>query len=119
MEGESASSSSPRSGASSPEQTVAAVAENGEFPSAPIGDASGGADVSSSSSNDGFHVRLTLTVGATNSRFLPGLEIEDCGMCIFCRDKPKFGGPGTKRQKCELKELAPAPDAETAEPYDK
>ncbi len=48
---------------------------------------------------------------------MPGLEIEDCGMCIFCRDKPKFGGPGTKRQKCELKELAPAPDAETAAPY--
>lgn len=28
---------------------------------------------------------------------------EDCGTCTFCRDKPKFGGPGTKKQKCALR----------------
>ena len=28
---------------------------------------------------------------------------EDCGECDFCLDKPKFGGPGTKKQKCELR----------------
>ncbi|KAM4630890.1 histone-lysine N-methyltransferase 2B [Polymixia lowei] len=25
---------------------------------------------------------------------------DDCGKCINCRDKPKFGGPNTKRQCC-------------------
>lgn len=24
----------------------------------------------------------------------------DCGECYFCLDMPKFGGPGTKKQKC-------------------
>ena len=27
----------------------------------------------------------------------------DCGGCINCRDKPKFGGPGARRQGCELR----------------
>lgn len=25
----------------------------------------------------------------------------DCGTCQFCRDKPKFGGPGRKKKCCE------------------
>ena len=25
---------------------------------------------------------------------------EDCGKCKFCKDKPKFGGKGVKKQKC-------------------
>ena len=24
----------------------------------------------------------------------------DCSQCTFCLDKPKFGGPGKKKQKC-------------------
>uniref|UniRef100_UPI003AADCCE6 histone-lysine N-methyltransferase 2B n=1 Tax=Centroberyx gerrardi TaxID=166262 RepID=UPI003AADCCE6 len=33
-----------------------------------------------------------------------GCVIEhDCGKCINCRDKPKFGGPNTKRQCCIYK----------------
>lgn len=29
----------------------------------------------------------------------------DCGDCVYCKDKPKFGGKGTKRQKCTQKRL--------------
>ena len=29
--------------------------------------------------------------------------MEDCGECVFCQDKPKFGGPNVKKQKCELR----------------
>jgi len=32
----------------------------------------------------------------------------DCGDCYACRDKPKFGGPGTAKQRCELK-ICPYP----------
>ena len=28
------------------------------------------------------------------------LRSEDCGSCVFCKDKPKFGGPGVKKQAC-------------------
>lgn len=28
------------------------------------------------------------------------LRVEDCGSCVFCKDKPKFGGPGVKKQAC-------------------
>ncbi|XP_066516120.1 histone-lysine N-methyltransferase 2B [Hoplias malabaricus] len=31
------------------------------------------------------------------------LHEEDCGRCINCLDKPKFGGPNTKRQCCVFK----------------
>ena len=30
-------------------------------------------------------------------------RVEDCGDCDLCCDKPKFGGPGIKKQKCELR----------------
>ncbi|XP_073677507.1 histone-lysine N-methyltransferase 2B [Garra rufa] len=30
-------------------------------------------------------------------------RLEDCGRCVFCLDKPKFGGPNKKRQSCVLK----------------
>ena len=37
---------------------------------------------------------------------------EDCGECLNCKDKPKFGGPGTKRKGClirrETKPLRPS-----------
>lgn len=28
---------------------------------------------------------------------------DDCGKCVFCKDKPKFGGPGKLKQVCQLK----------------
>ena len=28
------------------------------------------------------------------------LRIDDCSTCVFCKDKPKFGGPGVKKQAC-------------------
>ena len=45
------------------------------------------------------HTECGCWIAATS-----GLEIDDCGRCPFCLDKPKYGGPGTKRQKCELKQ---------------
>ena len=29
---------------------------------------------------------------------------EDCGECVNCRDKPRFGGRGVRRKGCELKQ---------------
>ena len=34
----------------------------------------------------------------------PTLQVcqrNDCGDCKACKDKPKFGGPGTAKQACE------------------
>ena len=33
----------------------------------------------------------------------PGCLRDDCGKCNYCLDKPKFGGPGRKKQKCALR----------------
>ncbi|XP_065143963.1 histone-lysine N-methyltransferase 2B [Paramisgurnus dabryanus] len=33
-------------------------------------------------------------------------RLEDCGKCVFCLDKPKFGGPNKKRQSCVLKKCS-------------
>ncbi|KAI5087313.1 histone-lysine N-methyltransferase 2B isoform X3 [Silurus meridionalis] len=30
-------------------------------------------------------------------------RVEDCGACVFCLDKPKYGGPNKKRQSCVYK----------------
>ena len=53
---------------------------------------------------DDLWVKLSLTVCAAGADGQPvGLNVDDCGECQFCLDKTKFGGPGTKRQKCILK----------------
>ncbi|XP_035385066.1 histone-lysine N-methyltransferase 2B [Electrophorus electricus] len=31
---------------------------------------------------------------------------EDCGTCVFCLDKPKYGGPNKKRQSCIYKKCS-------------
>lgn len=28
------------------------------------------------------------------------LASADCGSCVFCKDKKKFGGPGKKKKGC-------------------
>ncbi|XP_051527689.1 histone-lysine N-methyltransferase 2B-like isoform X2 [Myxocyprinus asiaticus] len=33
-------------------------------------------------------------------------RLVDCGRCVFCLDKPKFGGPNKKRQSCILKKCS-------------
>lgn len=33
----------------------------------------------------------------------PGCLRDDCGKCQYCVDKPKFGGPGRKKQRCSLR----------------
>jgi len=42
-----------------------------------------------------FRVKLALTVCSGGHQAAPGLNVADCGVCVFCLDKPKFGGPGT------------------------
>lgn len=32
-----------------------------------------------------------------------GCVREDCGKCLYCLDKPKYGGPGKKKQRCALR----------------
>jgi hypothetical protein len=85
--------------ASAPAFLASTVAE-GTFipPQAP------GLSIAPTESGGGFRVRLTLSVSAAGAQLPPGLDIEDCGVCSFCLDKPKYGGPGTKRQKCERKQ---------------
>ena len=33
----------------------------------------------------------------------PGCVRSDCGTCQYCKDKPKFGGPGKKKQRCSFR----------------
>ena len=33
----------------------------------------------------------------------PGCLRDDCGVCNYCKDKTKFGGPGRKKQRCALR----------------
>lgn len=50
---------------------------------------------------------VKLKIGVTRKRrrahgcgSCPGCLKQDCGQCCNCRDKVKFGGPGTKKQRC-------------------
>jgi len=29
-----------------------------------------------------------------------GCLAKDCGICLYCKDKPKYGGPGKKKRAC-------------------
>ena len=49
-------------------------------------------------------IEIYMILGAVKRRracgqYLP-CKAKDCGKCRFCRDKPKFGGKGTLKQKC-------------------
>ena len=37
-----------------------------------------------------------------------GCAVPDCGQCIFCRDKPAFGGPNRLRKRCTARVCARA-----------
>jgi hypothetical protein len=51
--------------------------------------------------DDECRVRLMLTVSSGGVGFSPpGSVASDCGECQYCLDKPKFGGPGSKRKRC-------------------
>lgn len=58
-----------------------------------------------------YRVRLTLTVSCGGVGCTPpGSTASDCGFCQFCMDKPKFGGPGSKRKRCVARRcLQPGP----------
>jgi hypothetical protein len=56
-------------------------------------------------------VRLMLTVSSGGVGCTPpGTPAIDCGVCQYCLDKPKFGGPGSKRKRCVARRcLEPGP----------
>ena len=35
-----------------------------------------------------------------------GCVSEDCGLCKFCKDNPRYGGPGRKKQCCLLRQCS-------------
>ena len=45
---------------------------------------------------------------APGSQITPLMTGEDCGQCLACLDKPKFGGPGIKRKGCLAKRTSAA-----------
>ena len=48
-------------------------------------------------------VLLYMYKGKTRKRCgtCSGCTASDCGVCKYCRDKPKYGGPGRLKQSCE------------------
>ncbi len=45
----------------------------------------------------------------------PTDKLVDCGTCVNCQDKVKFGGSHTKKQKCLLKLFTPEKKATAGE----
>ena len=56
---------------------------------------------------------LLLLTGKRRSRCgeCEGCLAQDCGQCPYCADKPKFGGPGTKKQCCAKRKCESTMDA--------
>ena len=46
---------------------------------------------------DGTAVTRSRRIGC---RECPGCLADDCGQCLYCLDKPKFGGNDVKKQRC-------------------
>jgi len=46
-----------------------------------------------------------LKYPAKNCRECVNCLTPDCGKCLFCLDKPKFGGSNQKKQRCQLKSV--------------
>ncbi|XP_069115617.1 uncharacterized protein [Argopecten irradians] len=48
----------------------------------------------------GSRGRLTVRRRKLRCKKCPGCLAKDCGKCIYCQDKPKFGGRGVMKQAC-------------------
>ncbi|CAG2122746.1 unnamed protein product, partial [Medioppia subpectinata] len=46
---------------------------------------------------DGVAITRSRRIGC---RECPGCLADDCGQCLYCLDKPKFGGNDVKKQRC-------------------
>ena len=42
-----------------------------------------------------------------------GCSLLDCGLCTFCKDMIKFGGPGKKKQRCSKRKCVMKDDRST------
>lgn len=51
-----------------------------------------------------FDQSATRSESARQRQDVRRLTDDDCGTCHYCKDKPKFGGPGTLRKKCLKKQ---------------
>ena len=43
--------------------------------------------------------------------------MDDCGKCVFCRDKRKFGGPGKLKKRCEARICSATPPRKPGTPF--
>ena len=42
------------------------------------------------------------------------LQMNDCGACMYCLDKKKYGGPGRKKKCCERRQCTKINMSESA-----
>lgn len=50
-----------------------------------------------------WYVLINIFLGAMSRRrcgVCDNCKQADCGLCMYCRDKPRFGGPGKLKQSC-------------------
>ncbi|XP_033758364.1 uncharacterized protein LOC117340710 [Pecten maximus] len=71
----------------------------------------------------GSRGRLTVRRRKLRCKKCPGCLAKDCGKCLYCQDKPKFGGRGVMKQacmdrKCEFPRYSRAATAAFIKPKD-
>ena len=59
--------------------------------------------VSKSSDTNASNVKKNIRRRGRGCGSCVGCVREDCGKCLYCLDKPKYGGPGRKKQRCALR----------------
>ena len=104
----------------SPAATVAAarppvpLSSVSRSPRASMSSAAGAAAVASKKSlspSPATSSTSTITSSSWCCRKCSGCLADDCGSCLFCRDKPKFGGGNTLKKKCMQRRCLSASDA--------
>lgn len=53
--------------------------------------------------NNSNYLKNLDKVRFQNCKNCKNCKIKDCGLCIACKDKPKFGGTGIRKQACKNK----------------
>lgn len=62
-----------------------------------------GAGKQNSSKKEKIEIPKKVLKRGTRCGKCAGCLRDDCGKCSYCLDKPKFGGPGKKKQRCVLR----------------
>jgi len=100
IEEDGAAMNSSRANISNHDQTEQNAQENFEEEDIAMDISVASSDGSFLDTSDNIQDTKTVRKRKSSCQKCKACKADDCGVCVYCKDKPKFGGPSKMKQKC-------------------